>query len=375
MRYIDEEVLEDIALGAAVLGTGGGGDPHLGMLIARQAIREHGPVPVVALADVPDDAFIVPVAMMGAPAVANEKLPSLHPMSPLVHTLTRTLGRPATHTMAAEIGGIAALLPIAAAAELGLPLVDADMMGRAFPELTMLIPSFFGVKASPMSIGDDWGNAVVIEGVDNAHTERLARTLCVEMGASALMALYSLTGPMARLTAVAGTLTLASRLGEAVRTARADHADPVAAVVELVDGHRLFTGKVTDMARRTEGGFTRMAATIAGLGADAGSTLTLQSQNEHLVATRHAVADGSDQVLATTPDLIMVFDTATATPVTTEALRFGSRVTVVGAPCDPRYRTGVGLEVVGPGAFGYDLPYVPVEELAAAREDFAEAPA
>ncbi|MEA2527986.1 MAG: uncharacterized protein QOF73_5213, partial [Thermomicrobiales bacterium] len=35
MRQITAEQLEDIALGAAVLGTGGGGDPYVGKLMAQ----------------------------------------------------------------------------------------------------------------------------------------------------------------------------------------------------------------------------------------------------------------------------------------------------------------------------------------------------
>ncbi len=44
MRLLTEQNIEDIAQGAAVLGTGGGGDPYIGMLIAREAIRQYRPV-------------------------------------------------------------------------------------------------------------------------------------------------------------------------------------------------------------------------------------------------------------------------------------------------------------------------------------------
>ena len=44
MREIKVEDLRDLARGAAVLGTGGGGDPYVGRLLAQQAIRRHGPV-------------------------------------------------------------------------------------------------------------------------------------------------------------------------------------------------------------------------------------------------------------------------------------------------------------------------------------------
>ena len=65
MRLLTEESIEDIALGAAVLGTGGGGDPYIGMLMARQAIRDYGPVELYGLDELNDDDLIVPTAMSG----------------------------------------------------------------------------------------------------------------------------------------------------------------------------------------------------------------------------------------------------------------------------------------------------------------------
>ena len=58
----------------------------------------------------------------------------------------------------------------------------------------------------------------------------------------------------------------------------------------------------------------------------------------------------------------MVLDPDTGEPTTTEDLRYGFRVVVVGAPCDSRWRTDAGLSLVGPRCFGYDFDYVPIEE-------------
>ena len=93
---IDE--LAALARGAAVLGTGGGGDPHIGRLLAQQAVREYGPVEMVAVDDLPDDACVLPVAMMGAPTVMVEKLPSADQISVAVQTLARYVARTPTHT-------------------------------------------------------------------------------------------------------------------------------------------------------------------------------------------------------------------------------------------------------------------------------------
>ena len=75
MTMIHLEDMENIALGGAFLGTGGGGDPYIGKLMARQAIAENGPVKVIDVETLPDDALVVPVAMMGAPTVMLENFP------------------------------------------------------------------------------------------------------------------------------------------------------------------------------------------------------------------------------------------------------------------------------------------------------------
>ena len=50
--------------------------------------------------------------------------------------------------MPIEAGGVNSMLPFAAAARLGLPLVDADGMGRAFPELQMVTFTIGGVRTN-----------------------------------------------------------------------------------------------------------------------------------------------------------------------------------------------------------------------------------
>lgn len=72
LRKIGLEEIEDIAMGAALLGAGGGGDPYIGKLVAMGAVRECGPVTLLDPGEVPDDALVVPIAMMGAPPILAE---------------------------------------------------------------------------------------------------------------------------------------------------------------------------------------------------------------------------------------------------------------------------------------------------------------
>jgi len=355
-RLITEHDLEDIARGAAVLGTGGGGNPYIGKLLARQAIREYGPVTLVDAAEVPDVAIVVQSAMMGAPTVMVEKLPRGDEAVSALMALQDYLGHPVTHIVCGEAGGINSTIPFVVAARTGLPLVDADGMGRAFPELQMLVPSMYGVPATPMVVADEKGNTVLLNTTGNRWTERFARAVTIEMGCTALISLYVMNGRQVRDTMVLGTLSLCQDLGRVITGARAAHTDPVHAVTARLSGHQIFQGRVADVERRTETGFARGRAAVAGLGPYAGSTLELNFQNEHLVAIR----DG--RVLASVPDLIIVLDSDSAEPITTEDIRYGFRVVVLAAPCDPRWRTEAGLALVGPRYFGYDFGYIPVEE-------------
>lgn len=199
------------------------------------------------------------------------------------------------------------MLPIACAARAGLPLVDGDAMGRAFPEAQMVLPGLAEISNSPMALADDKGNTIVVEAVDNHAAERIARAVCVELGRQISCADTVLRGDQLTDGLVPATLTLAGRLGAVVREARAAHADPVAAARSLLDGIPLLTGRVADVARRTEGGFARGHARIEGTRGDAGRVLELGFQNEHLPATRDGV---------TVPDLICVLDSETGDPVT-----------------------------------------------------------
>ncbi|GAA3579646.1 DUF917 domain-containing protein [Amycolatopsis ultiminotia] len=349
MREITGNDLADIASGAAILGTGGGGDPYIGRLLAQSAVREHGAVPLVPTADLDDDAVVLPVAMMGAPTVMVEKLPSTEQVGLAARTLAGYLGRELTHIACAEAGGVNSLIPVVAAAQLGLPLVDADGMGRAFPELQMVLPTLYGIRATPMSIADEKGNRSVLDTVDNHWAERLARSATIDMGCSAMISNYAMSGAQARESLVPGTLSLCAELGALVRRARETHEDPVACVASRLRGRKLFSGKVVDVSRRTVTGFARGAARLSGTDEDTGREMVLRFQNEHLVAE----AEGA--VLASVPDLICTLDHESGDAVTTEALRYGQRVSVLAAPADPRWHTPEGIALAGPRYFGYDL--------------------
>lgn len=54
-----------------------------------------------------------------------------------------------------EIGGLNSIEPLTVSAELDLPVIDADGMGRAFPELQMFFPCIQGHEVTPTILTDE----------------------------------------------------------------------------------------------------------------------------------------------------------------------------------------------------------------------------
>lgn len=348
---LDEEVLAALAAGCAFYGGGGGGDPTIGQLMAVTAVRSEGPVPIVGLADLDPDALVLPVAFVGAPAVVMEKFAGGHEGRRLRAIFEERTGRTVAALMAAEIGGLNGILPAAWAAWARLPVVDADLIGRAFPRLHMTTANLGGISASPIAIVDERDNVVVVDAVDNAWAERLTRAVSSELGGTCSTVLYPMTVSQARTVAVERTLSRAITVGRLLDT------QGLAAVLEAVAGFELLQGIVRDIERRTSSGFSLGHAIVEGLGSYDGQLLRLEFQNEITAA----LLDG--RFRACVPDVTTVLDLHTARPIMLEQLRYGQRVSVVALPCDDILRTPRGLELWGPQAFGYDFAYMPVEQL------------
>ncbi|MEM1261450.1 MAG: DUF917 domain-containing protein [Pseudomonadota bacterium] len=355
-----------IATGATLLGAGGGGDPYISLLAARQMYALGGrQATVIDLDAVDDDALILCVAGFGAPTVMKERLFEPTHVLHALRTLEAHLGRSADALIAAEMGGGNALYPILAAAECGLPILDGDGMGRAFPELQMTSMSLGGVAAAPFAMTDEHHNTVICEARPDKRAEAFARITCTEMGLASSLAAYPMSGRDAKRVVIRDTMTLSLKLGRIIAAAR-QHESPIDYLVSTIGAEapasepvKLYDGKVVDVYRSTERGFAVGWFEVAPL-TGTGSTARIEFQNEYLAVT----VDGEPRALA--PDLICAVDRETAEPIPTPDIRFGQRLSLLGLSCDKTFKTSHALTVVGPQAFGLDYAYRPLAELAAA---------
>lgn len=361
-RSLSREDVADLARGCAFLGSGGGGDPHIAFMEIEAALAAGGVIELIDLDSLADEAFVAPCGWIGAPTVSAEKLPSGREALQGLRKLEEISGRRVDAVFPVEIGGSNGLAALLLALRSGLPVVDCDGMGRAFPESQMVIFNIRGQKATPAILTDDKGNCVVVETNDNLMEERLARAVSVVMGANCHLIEYSAPARQMKASALRGTISDALAIGRSIRVAREGGRDPFDALFEALKVSRqfssagvLFDGKIVDLYRETRNGFSVGRAVIDAFGG--GHRLEVEFKNENLVAR----LDG--EVRAWVPDLISILDRETAETIVTECLKYGQRVKVVGASAPAALCSAQALAILGPDAFGLPGPYRSIAEL------------
>ncbi|MEM1144525.1 MAG: DUF917 domain-containing protein [Pseudomonadota bacterium] len=365
--------IEDLCRGSVFLATGGGGDPYVSQLLVTEALRKYGPVELCDLSDVGDDALVVALGEVGAPSISLEQLPNGDECLLALERFEAFTGKTITHLVSFEVGGANSVIPLIAAAARGITLIDGDGMARALPEAQMMTFAIEGVKPSPAVAVDFRGGCVYFDTDDTRYYERQIRNLSMAMGGMVFCAEHPMTGSQARRAVVPGTISFALKLGRLLREQRGNAMALDGPLRELFassdygEFRHLYTGKVVDIARKTVGGFDVGEAVVAATdssGAQGSSSsgsprepLCLSIKNEFLLARE------GERVVASVPDLITVVDHETGTPINAERIHYGQRVTVFGIGCPPHYRSEKALAVVAPRNFGFDLDFVPIENL------------
>ncbi|MBB5081964.1 DUF917 domain-containing protein [Nonomuraea endophytica] len=315
---IDTDTLPAFARGCAVLGSGGGGTVAIASVAAMQALEDHGPVRVVQAGDLDPDLLVMPAGTAGSSAVMLERVTGTEEPVHLRDKVEQLYGTRVGALMASEIGGANGCMAVAWAARLGLPLVDADGMSRAFPGMNQTVMQLRGITPTPAVVCDERGRVLVIEHVTGSWLERLVRSSLEAFGGQVASTEYVLRGRQVATATALGSVSRAVHLGTELPAP-------------------LITGKI---AEAVDG------ILVEGLGADQGRLVRLEAGSEFVAV----LEDG--RPLACVPDVIALIDTRTGEVVQVEQVRYGLRVSVVRLLCDPIWYTPEGLRLAGPEAFG-----------------------
>ena len=374
------EDVQDLIAGLTLLGTGGGGRPEQGLEALLPHVEAGRRVAWAPVESVPDDGWACSVFGMGSIA-PSEPLPAAErrrlgypedwvvprPMVRAVEELAAYTGRRIDAIVPFELGAGNTATPMDAAVRLGATLVDGDCAGRAIPELSQTTAAIAGIRFAPGAIADPWGNVLLVkETASDLVTERIGKLVSMatklpDMRAPCAHAGFLMRGRDLKAITVQGGISRALEVGRALREARARGGDAAAAAAAALSGWVLFRGRVAAKEWESRDGYMVGTTTVDGESHDAGHTLRVWFKNENHVTWR----DGRPWVHS--PDLVMLLDAESGAPYTNTLLAEGARVAVLGARADARLRTPAALALLAPRHYGYDLDWVPIEDLMGGR--------
>ena len=374
IRTLGEQEVIDLLVGSCIQATRGCSTANYIERVTA-AMAEGAEFRVVSADDLPDDWMAVGTAGVGGggawehviertEAQGLERVEGTNLRS--VELLAGNMGVEFNAVLRLESAG-ATLQALMLASDMGVPLVDACLSVRARPEIQQQIPWLVGIPSTPSALVTRWGDEVVIRGVDDYRAEDLARGVAVSSGGGASIAMNPMTADEVRRGTIKGALTEAIEFGRTVREAREQGNDPIAALIELTGGYKLFQGIVTRSDQRGDRGFSWTDAELDGVDEFEGHTYEIFVKNENIVSWLDGELD------AISPDYIFNLNPETGEAITGGGLGgypMGMEVVIVGVPGHAEWLTPEGIDIIGPRHFGFDFDYVPIAELQAGRPPF-----
>jgi len=356
---------QDFVVGCTLYGAGGGGQPEEGLAALLEQVKAGREVGWVDPRSLPGTMVTACTFLMGSTAPLTEakraemkalgfvqwKYPRNLPES--VRQLEGFTGRRIDVLVPFELGGSNTPAPVAAAANLGILVVDGDYAGRAVPEITQSTVGILNMPFLPAASVDKWGNrAIITEATSLAVAERLGKYLSdAAYGSTGLTGFLMPLGDCRRAL-VEGSLSQALRAGRAMREAAAQGCYAWDALRPL--GWRtIFQGTVTRKEWEDRDGYYWGTHTLE----SAGEVMEIIFKNENHVS----ILNGEPFV--TSPDVITCLSKSDGRPILNGDIAVGAELVVVAAPAPGLLRSEPALRVLGPRYFGCDVCYRPLEDL------------
>ncbi len=306
-----------LALGCAILGSGGGGDVSAASALLAETLK-HTSVHLTRVSEIPADAPCSLVGAVGSPTVMLERIPGHGEFTQAVRSVEKYSGIEFQAVAPLEIGGVNGLLGINAAARLGLSVLDVDAMGRALPRLDQLV-TLGAAPLTPLALAQPAGGVLLLDQLGDETVEHAVRSVLPALGTWAAVCLQPMTAQVLRRNGVIGSISRAWGIGHSLLQHSAGEitADELAQLVGL---RTLWHGTVAEVLRsrhHTEGTVTLTSGS---------STARVDFAHEYLAA----LVDGELQ--AGSPDIITLLDERTKLPIAVDRVRVGQRLRLASLP-------------------------------------------
>lgn len=364
------EEINDFVRGVTLLGTGGGGRAIDGFEHLKKCLEDSIEIKWTDVDEFPDDIWCCCVFGMASIAPVEEEVRTPYcisgkiveyPMIKSIKMLEEIAGVKIGVVVPFELGGANTPKAMAAGLRSGAMIPNGDFCGRAAPELSQTTVAINGISATPICVCDDWGNEVIVREVASLEcAEAIGKFISIiskapDKKATCAHAAYLMMGKDLKKYIVRNTLTKSYEVGKAIRLARENCGDIITSIEKAADAKCFFKGKVTKVDWVDQDGYMIGTTYISGKGEYNGKEMSIWFKNENHVARI------DEEIIVTSPDLIMVVDINTGEPITNTLMNTGLEVAIFAMP-NIWFRTETGIKNFGPKHFGIDIEYMPVEE-------------
>lgn len=373
MLLHDETDVRDFARGCTLLGTGGGGLEENGIESLLSELEAGHEIGWVDANEIEDEALTACTFLMGSIAPHTEevvkemesyglnnntsKYKEKDRLVQAVKELESFTGKKIDAIVPIELGGANTCAGVATAAACGILAVDGDYTGRAIPEIQQTTPYLKDKVLWPVSSVDEWGDVAFIKDAINYRVvEKLGKKISEPAYGLSGDAGFLMSGKDMKDCIIKGDLTKCYNVGKMIREAGESGKDPVSAIIDELDGYLILEGTLTGKETEDKEGYYWGYHTVTGTKNDNGHIAKIWFKNEN-----HACWY-DDQVVATSPDSIVVVDAKTGMPYSNPKLAIGMEVAVIAIPAMEFFRTEKGVAILGPKYFGLNIEYIPIEK-------------
>lgn len=307
---------------------------------------------LLSAADLPHEGHVVSVGFVNNGIPPSDLMPTGDEFARSVLALENELGVQFCGIIPLAGANINVLMALHTAMELGVPLIDADQMGRVFSQLHQSVFTLAGLPAGPLAVTGGTGESALLHVESPVRAERLVRALASELGGWAATALYPMRVATLREHGIHGTLSRNMRLG-VILDGPDDAERKYRRLVSEEGVRKILHARVTDvtgMSRPAPPGEPDLPSSVFCEELGTGRIIQLEIQNELLML----MVDGT--VEAVMPDIITMVDPVNARVASFEDLWVGHRLDIMVLPAAPEWYTAEGLELVGPRAHHIPLP-------------------
>ena len=289
MKKLNKDQLTNIAYGACLMGSGGGGPLSTALKLINN-FKSKISVDLYEYArknDLKDNDLTAVIAIMGAPE-AMLNLNSIDSATSSFSHLNKIKSNKIKYLVPGEIGPTSMIVPLLLASQENLGIIDADGIGRAVPSLTQCLFADQKVSTNPTVIANDKKQNLIMPVNTPEEVESIGRGVLTsdafnQQGALSTWVMDKNTIPS---NLISGSVSLCNDIGKILNPLK--NGFDIDNFINKLNGllanrkaAQTFTGKLIDRSETTEGGFDFGSLHFEN---EEKEVCTIFNQNENLIA-------------------------------------------------------------------------------------------